>query len=136
MGATRTPLWQYLMWHLLKSEEKSKLLRYVSLIFAFFIIQPSSHERYNIYVPYFEHCQSVPQMQLEETQRVMIRPPLHKFPLAGAPSVAADLEVVPANTSIDNEELEIERLLLSLKAPPVEGAWSHNQNRKWVKVSK
>lgn len=67
----------------------------------------------------------------------MMRPPLHKFPIAAAPSAVVDgSEVVPANTSIDNEELEIERLLLSLKAPPMEGAWGHNQNRKWVKVRK
>jgi hypothetical protein len=68
----------------------------------------------------------------------MMRPPLHKFPIAVAPPgvVVDDSESVVANTSIDNEELEIERLLLSLKAPPMEGAWGHNQNRKWVKVSK
>jgi hypothetical protein len=89
----------------------------------------------NICNNFIHVCQVLPQIQPEDTQRVIIRPPLHKFPVAAAPSVVVDDSEV-ASTFSDNEEMDIERLLLLLKAPPMEGAWGHNQNRKWVKVRK
>ncbi|CAB3360569.1 Hypothetical predicted protein [Cloeon dipterum] len=71
---------------------------------------------------------------VDEESRVKARPPLHRLSSAGAPASPSSLDdpesVVPADAFIDEEELEIERLL---KSPPLEGAWDHQRNKDWVR---
>ncbi|XP_059475809.1 uncharacterized protein LOC132196890 isoform X2 [Neocloeon triangulifer] len=74
----------------------------------------------------------------ENASGVKARLPLHRVSSsASAPASTGSLDEpdtpVPVNISVDDEELEIEQLLLSLRTPPIKGQWNHQRNKDWVR---